>query len=61
MIKNTKSAEFVISLPFNAINIKSITSNQLVSASKTLKLQLKSSPAKDELLIPVANGLIVAG
>ena len=60
-IKNTKSAELLISVAFNAINIKSITRSQLVSASKTLKLQLKTSLAKDELLIPVANGLIAAG
>ena len=51
----------MISVAFNAINIKSITRRQLVSASKTLKLQLKTSLTKDELLIPVANGLIAAG
>ena len=60
-IKSTKSPELLISVASNAINIKSITRSQLVSASKTLKLQLKTSLAKDELLIPVANGLIAAG
>ena len=48
-------------MAFNAINKKSITRSQLVSASKTLKLLLKTPLAKDELFIPVANGLIAAG
>ena len=59
-IKSKKSAELLISVAFNAINIKSITRSHLFSPSKTLKLQLKTSLAKDELLIPVANGLIAA-
>ena len=54
------SAGLIISVAFQAINIKSITRTQLLSASKTLNLKLKCS-SKEEFLMPLAMDLIKAG
>ena len=61
MALNRKTAEVIICVAFNAINIKEISRSQLAAATKPLKLKLKASLSKEEYLEPVADGLIKAG
>jgi len=51
----------VLSVAFNAISVRYITRGQLSSASKTLKLGLKTTLSKEEYVIPVATALIKQG
>lgn len=57
---SVKAAGLIVTVAFQAIDVKSVTRSQLVSASKTLKLKLKCS-SKDEYLKPIAVALIKAG
>ena len=57
----TKFAGIILSVAYNAISVKFITRAQLSSASKTLKLGIKSSLSKEEYLISVARALIKEG
>lgn len=58
---NTKSAGLIIAVAFNSISIKDITRSQLLSASKTLKLNLKYSLSKEDYVKPLAKCLIETG
>ena len=60
-IISTKSAPLVIAVAFNTISAKYISRSQLVSASKTLKLKIKSSLAKEEYYLPVVTALVEQG
>ncbi|KAJ7386876.1 hypothetical protein OS493_006910 [Desmophyllum pertusum] len=56
-----ESASVILAVTYNAISSKFITRQQLVSGSKTLKLKMKTSLAKEEYLVPVATALIKQG
>ena len=57
----TESAGIILSVAYNAIKVKYITRAQLSSASKTLKLGMKSTLSKEEYLVRVARALIKEG
>ena len=56
-----ESAGVILSVAYNAKSLKYITRGQLSSASKTLKLGIKSTLSKEEYLLPVARALIKEG
>jgi len=56
-----ESAAAILSVAFNAISVRYITRGLLSSASKTLKLGLKTTLSKEECVVPVATALIKQG